>query len=34
MEMFETTVEDVKYHHDLFGPEPRPDSLGVRVLMK
>ena len=34
MQLFETTVEDVKYHHDYFVPLPRPDSLGVRVLMK
>jgi hypothetical protein len=34
MELFETAVEDVKYYQDLFVPAPRPDSLGVRVLMK
>ena len=34
MELFETTVEDVQYDHDLFVPAPRLSSLGVRVLMK
>jgi len=34
MELFETTEEDIKYHHDLFIPQPRPESLGLRVLVK
>ena len=34
MELFETTIEDVKYDHDIFLPRAKPDSLGVRVLMK
>jgi hypothetical protein len=33
MKLFDTTVEDVQYHHDLFIPMTRPESLGVRVLI-
>ncbi|KAF1814797.1 cytochrome P450 [Eremomyces bilateralis CBS 781.70] len=34
LEIFETTVDDVKYHHDLFVPMAHPDSKGVRVTIE
>lgn len=34
LELFETTIDDVKYHHDLFVPMAHPDSKGVRVVIK
>jgi hypothetical protein len=34
LELFETTVEDVRYDHECFVPVPREGSRGVRVLVK
>ncbi|GME42310.1 cytochrome p450 [Neofusicoccum parvum] len=34
LELYECGVEDVRYHHDAFLPAVRPDSKGVRVLVK
>lgn len=34
LELFETTVEDVKMAHDFFVAVPRLDSKGVRILVK
>jgi hypothetical protein len=31
LELFETSVEDIKMAHDFFSPVPRLDSKGVRV---
>lgn len=31
MELFETTVEDVRFQHDFFAPLARIGSLGVQV---
>lgn len=33
LELFETTVEDVEFHHDAFIPGVKPGSKGVRVLV-
>jgi hypothetical protein len=34
LELFETTVEDVEYDHDLFVAGVKPSSKGVRVIVK
>jgi hypothetical protein len=34
LELYETTVEDVKCYRDMFIPMPKPDSKLVRVLIK
>ncbi|KAE9985723.1 hypothetical protein BLS_005689 [Venturia inaequalis] len=34
LKLFETTVEDVEFHHDMFLPMTKPESLGVRVLIE
>ncbi|KAH7050151.1 putative cytochrome P450 [Macrophomina phaseolina] len=34
LELFETTAEDVAFHHDAFIPAVKPGSKGVRVLVK
>jgi dihydroneopterin aldolase len=34
LELFETSVEDIKMAHDFFSPFPRLDSKGVRVRVK
>lgn len=34
LELFETTVEDVRIKHDMFIPFVKMDSLGVRVLIE
>ena len=31
LELFETTIEDIKMKHDFFAPVPRLDSKGVRI---
>ena len=31
LELFETTIEDIKMAHDFFAPVPRLDSKGVRI---
>jgi hypothetical protein len=33
MRLFETTVEDVAYHHDAFVPAVKESSKGVRVTI-
>ncbi|KAB8230910.1 cytochrome P450 [Aspergillus alliaceus] len=34
MELRDTTVDDVKLHSDMMLPHPKPDSQGVRVVLK
>lgn len=34
LELFETTVEDIEYDHDLFVAGVKPSSNGVRVTVK
>lgn len=34
LELFETDRGDVEFHHDAFIPAVKPDSKGVRVLVK
>lgn len=34
MELFETSVRDVAYDHDMFIPRPVAESKGVRVTIK
>ncbi|KAF2395907.1 cytochrome P450 [Trichodelitschia bisporula] len=34
MELVETTVRDVRYHHEVFIPAVDPESKGVRVAIK
>jgi hypothetical protein len=34
LELFDTTVEDVKLDHDVFAMRPKPDTKGIRVLVK
>jgi hypothetical protein len=31
LELFETSIEDIKMAHDFFAPVPRLDSKGVRI---
>ena len=33
MALYETTIEDVKYHHDEFISAPAPTSKGVRAVI-
>lgn len=33
LELYETTIEDVKMAHDLFDPAPSVDSNGLRVMV-
>jgi cytochrome P450 len=34
IELFKTTLDDVTFHYDMFGPFPKEGSEGVRVLLK
>jgi hypothetical protein len=34
MKLFETTVDDVKYDHDLITAQAKKGSKGVRVVMR
>lgn len=34
MQLFETTVDDVDIHHDIFVPMPKAGSKGVRVVIR
>lgn len=34
LELFETTVEDVRVKHEIFIPFVKMDSKGVRVVVK
>ncbi|KAL0256114.1 hypothetical protein SLS55_008506 [Diplodia seriata] len=34
LELFETTAEDVDFHHDAIIPAVKPGSKGIRVLVK
>jgi cytochrome P450 len=34
LELFETTIDDVKLFKDVFGMRPKPDSKGIRVILK
>ena len=34
LELFETMTKDVKLHHDVFAMRPRPETKGIRVLVK
>jgi len=34
LRLYETGVEDVEIHHDLFVPKAKSDSKGVRVLVE
>jgi cytochrome P450 len=34
IELFATTLDDVTFHHDTFGPFPKEGSKGVRVHLK
>lgn len=34
MELYETTLDDVAYDHDMFVPMAKPGTQGVRVMMK
>lgn len=31
--IYETTVEDIEYDHDLIVPQPKKGSVAVRVVM-
>jgi cytochrome P450 len=34
IELFETSLDDVTFHRDKFGPYPKEGSKGVRVILK
>lgn len=34
LELYETTVDDVKIHRDWTIPQPKPDTKGVRVMVR
>ena len=33
MKLYETTLDDVRYDHDMFIPQPKAGSKGVRVVL-
>jgi hypothetical protein len=33
MQLYETTIDDIKYDHDLGIPKPKTGSMGVRVII-
>jgi Tfp pilus assembly PilM family ATPase len=33
MQLYETTIEDVKYDYDVVTPSPHKGSQGVRVVL-
>lgn len=34
MELFDTTIDDVRFQHDFFSPQARMGTLGVQVKIR